>query len=492
MKNICLIIPPSVFLLDERVFMSLGILKIAAVLEKSNYNVDVLDLSGIENFEEAITDYVKEYQATVYGLTATTPQMPAVNKLVKKIRKEKPDSKIIFGGPHVTLLNAAYRNEHKRAINGRASRSLRDLLAMFDVVVAGDGEKAIFEALKPGAKGLIDADNPNSPFFLRNDEIISVFPARYLIDVNSYHYYVDGERALSLIAQLGCPFNCGFCGGRKAPSLRRIRVRPIENVVEEIRLLHQTYGVKGFMFYDDELNINRQLMIDLMNSLTLLQEELGIDFKLRGFVRSDLFDDEQAKAMYRAGFRWILAGFESGSPRILKNMNKKITREQNTRCVEIARRYGLKVKALMSIGHPGESEETIMETHDWLLKVKPNDFDITIITVYPGSAYYDEAVPCPTKPGIWVYTYAGDRLYSEEVDYREVADYYKGDPEGGYKSFVHTDYLDPSRIVELRDFAENDVRNKLGIPFNPAAVPRHYEHSLGTLPSYILKKNDFK
>jgi radical SAM superfamily enzyme YgiQ (UPF0313 family) len=197
--------------------------------------------------------------------------------------------------------------------------------------------------------------------------------------------------------------------------------------------------------------------------------------------------------MYRAGFRWILTGFESGSPRILENINKKATREENTRCVEIARRHGLRVKALMSIGHPGESEATILDTHRWLLDAKPDDFDVTIITTYPGTPYYDQAVPHPAKPGVWTYTYAktGDRLYAFEVDYMRVADYYKGDPDGGYQSFVYTEALSPDDLVRLRDFVERDVRKRLGIPFNPAAPAVRYEHSMGqfggALPRTILR-----
>jgi radical SAM superfamily enzyme YgiQ (UPF0313 family) len=195
--------------------------------------------------------------------------------------------------------------------------------------------------------------------------------------------------------------------------------------------------------------------------------------------------------MYRAGFRWILTGFESGSPRILRNINKKSTREENTRCLEIARRHGLKVKALMSLGHPGESHETVMETRDWLMEVRPDDFDVTIITTYPGTPYYDHAVPHPTEPGVWVYEFKGDRLYSYEVDYTEVADYYKGDPDGGYRSFVYTDALSAEELVKLRDFTERDVREHLGIPFNKAASAMHYEHSMGQtgarLPAHILR-----
>jgi len=97
-SHICLITPPSIFLLDERVFMTLGILKIAAVLEKAGVTVDMLDLSGVENFEQVVYDYAKIHSATCYGLTATTPQMPATSKIHKAISEVQPDARIIWGG----------------------------------------------------------------------------------------------------------------------------------------------------------------------------------------------------------------------------------------------------------------------------------------------------------------------------------------------------------------------------------------------------------
>ena len=87
-------------------------------------------------------------------------------------------------------------------------------------------------------------------------------------------------------------------------------------------MLHEMHGYTGFMFYDDELNISNT-MIPLMNAITDLQEELGVEFRLRGFVKAQLLTEEQALDMYRAGFRWILSGFESGPPRILENINKQ-------------------------------------------------------------------------------------------------------------------------------------------------------------------------
>jgi radical SAM superfamily enzyme YgiQ (UPF0313 family) len=488
LDQVCLIIPPSGFLLDERVFMTLGILKVAAMLEQSGIHVELLDLSGVENFEDVVRLHLLRNGTSCFGLTATTPQMPAAARIHHLIRFSRPQARIILGGPHITLIHAASRQEQKRRSHGRALRALRQLEEMFDVLVTGDGEFAVFEALRACPPKLIDGDDPSSDLFLRSGQLSALpFPARHLLDVDSYHYAIDGVPALSMIAQLGCPFGCGFCGGRKSPTFRRTRMRSAENIVAEMVHLYETHGITGFMLYDDELNVNPNV-IELMELIAATQRQLGVAFRLRGFIKSELFTDEQAHAMIEAGFRWILVGFESGHERILENIHKQASRSDNTRCMDIARRHGLKVKALMSLGHPGESHETIHATHDWLLSVKPADFDATVITTYPGTPYFDEAAE--TLPGVWTYTCLknGDRLHSVEVDYHRMAEYYKGVP-GQYRSYVYTDHVTGEELVQLRDWLEQDVRTQLKIPFNRSAAGVRFEHSMGQagIPSHILR-----
>jgi len=192
--------------------------------------------------------------------------------------------------------------------------------------------------------------------------------------------------------------------------------------------------------------------------------------------------------MRRAGFRWLLCGFEAAHPRILTNINKRATLEDNTRCVEIAKKHDLKIKALMSVGHPGETEDSIADIKTWLVRNQVDDFDCTVITTYPGTPYYDLAVPSETHANVWTYTHpkTSDRLHAYEVDYSVSANYYKGDPNGGYEAFVFTDYLSAKRIVELRNQLEREVRATLGIPFNAGAPALRYEHSMGQgLPDFI-------
>ena len=429
--------------------------------------------------------------ATVVGVTATTPQVPYAVKIANHISGKV--EKTILGGPHVTLMHAASKREKKKNLVGsdRATKDVQKLSEAFDVLVCGDGELAIFNALEI-EKGIVDADDKDSSLFLDNKILTDMpFPARHLVDVDSYKYLIEGEKSISLIAQLGCPFQCTFCSGRNSPFLRKIRTRTTQSVVDEIEHLYLTYNMKGFMLYDDELNVNKE-MVHLMREIIKLQKKHNTEFMLRGFIKAELFNQEQAEVMREAGFRWLLTGFESGDERILRNIKKRATRDDNTRCVELGRNAGLKVKALMSIGHAGESVETIENTKNWLLETKPDDFDCTIITTYPGSPYFDDAVYNGSH-----YTYTdrktGDRLHQAQLDYCVDQDYYKGDPDGGYVSYVWTDYISAKDLVTEREKLEREVREKLNIPFNPSRPGITHEHSMGmgnaNIADYILRSS---
>jgi anaerobic magnesium-protoporphyrin IX monomethyl ester cyclase len=485
--QVTLITPPSTFLLDERMFPNLGILKVASSLIQAGWNVNHLDLSGYRNYGEIVASYAKT-AGIVYGITATTPQLPAAVEITAAIRSARASARIILGGSHATLVYAAKRRDEKYGRIGRAHRAAERLENIFDCIVAGDGERAIFHAYDctekvVDADGFRDEKGKRSLLYLTPNELeMSSFPARHLIDLDSYNFSIDGVRASSIIAQLGCPFECGFCGGRNSPSLRHIRTRSSSAVVDEMLYMYHRFGIRGFMFYDDEQNLVHDEFMDLLERMIRVQQNIGVQWRLRGNIKSQLFTEAQAEAMYRAGYRKILVGFESGSPRILANIRKRATQEDNTRCMAIARKYKLHVKALMSLGHPGESRSTIEETRDWLREVKPNEADFTIITPYPGSPYYDDALPCGERK--YVYSTRTDKLYQEEVDYITECDYYKGDPNALVLSHVWTDYLSAKELVEERQYLEADIRHVLGIPYHRRADPvdASYGHSMGQTP----------
>lgn len=483
MKRICFITPPSPFLLDERVFPALGILKVAAVAREFGYVVEHLDLNGVPDYADVVALHASDTEADVFALTATTPQLPAALRIAGLIRTFRNDAVIVLGGPHATLVHAA-----RRAGARRAPSAWAQLSAAFDTVVVGDGETGILEAIMSDWPALVDADSPKTGLFMDQSVLDSVpWPARDLVDLDSYHYEIDGHRVTPLISQLGCPFGCHFCAGRSSPMLRRARIRSTVEVLAEIRHL-TSLGYSGFMFFDDELNVNPNLT-ELLTGMRALQEELGVAFRCRGFVKAELFNEEQARLMYEAGFRKIMCGFESGSPRILRNINKNATLEDNTRAMEISHKYGLGMKALMSLGHPGEDDQTARATLDWLLRVQPDDFDCTIITAYPGSPYYDRARFEKFARPTWVFEVNGDALYMEDIDHSEIEDFYKGSLDS-YRSYVWTNALEPGDIVSLRDEIERTVRDQLGIPYYQARQGPTFEASMGQLPGAVYRRSE--
>lgn len=449
--NVGFINPPSEFLIDQRVFLSLGILSVATQLENKT-NVKFLDLSNESNYYSLITTFIKDNNLKIICLTATTPQIEIVYKFCKFI-KAHFNIKIILGGPHITLINSS-KEKGTLDIKNICNEHINELLKYIDTIVIGDGEYAILEALSTN-KQIINAEKDDN-LFINYDEIVS--SNREFLDLKSYHYFIDGKKSTSIISQIGCPYKCAFCSGRGSKTFNRVRKRSVSNVIKEIDILYKKYNYEGFMFYDDEINLNKMYFENLLLELIKYQKDNHIQFKFRGFTRSDLLNNDQAKLMYDAGFRWILIGFESGSDRILKNINKGCTVEVNTESFNIARKNNLKIKALMSIGHVGESHDTIKETINWLKKNKPDETDITIVSVYPGSHYFNESILIKKNLLLYKNSKTNDRLFIKNTDFLNQSNFYKGKLNECI-SYVHTDLLSRNEMVNQKRIIENYNKN---------------------------------
>ena len=371
---------------------------------------------------------------------------------ISKYIKDKHKLKIILGGPHVTMMNSSMENGSED-IKNICYNHIQTLSELFDTIVFGDGEYAIYDAIEKNERIINSEKNDN--FYLKHTYDEVAIANREYLDLNSYNYEIDGLKSTNIISQMGCPYRCEFCSGRGSKTFNKIRTRTTENILKEIDLLYKNYNYKGFMFYDDELNLNKKYFNTLLEELIKYQKDNKVEFNLRGFTRSDLLTEEQSKLMYSAGFRWLLIGFESGSDKILKNMNKGCTVNDNTKTFEIARKTNLKVKALMSIGHPGDSIETVNETINWLKYVKPNETDVSLISVYPGSNYFNKSNLINNE---LVYsTKTNENLFIDNIDFLKQSNFYKSKSDE-YVSFVYTDYLNKSELIKQRLYMENEIK----------------------------------
>ena len=111
MRYVTLVTPPSTFLLEERMFPNLGILKVAGSLERAGWHVAHLDLSGYKSYARAAADFAATCVANTFGITATSPQLPAAVEITAAIRAARKDAKVILGGPHPTLVYASKKLE---------------------------------------------------------------------------------------------------------------------------------------------------------------------------------------------------------------------------------------------------------------------------------------------------------------------------------------------------------------------------------------------
>jgi len=396
-ERIALINPNSPFLTNERVFPNIGLVRVATQLKANGYNVDLLDCAGVDYSDSVAKQIANSYD--IFGFSSTTPQFPRVFRMNHIIKENNKHAKTILGGAHASAM-------YPLVERGDKDINVTDLYS-FDTIFAGEAEldnaERIFE------KGMIKV-----PIIKSIDD--TLVPDKSLIDIKSYKYYLNGT---NIQTQRGCPHQCTFCSGRDTEMYNKVRQHSPERVLKEMDEQNKEYGLKSFMWYDDEINLNVNRLEELCIVLSTR------DYQHRGFIRSDniVKYPESVEWMKKAGFVKLCAGVESGSNRMLKNINKKTTREMNLKARQIIKDAGIHYESFLLLGHPGEEISDVEETKSWIEEAKPDDFDINLVTPYPGSKTYDNAIPSNELEG---YNWNFNSLYFNKPRFSIDDTFYKG------------------------------------------------------------------
>lgn len=416
-----LINPPAPFLTNQKVFPNLGLISIATQMRAKGFETDVINLTGDDI--ESIDEY------DIYGIGSTSPQFKYAYQIAKKLKDK--NKRVVLGGPHASAM-ASLRRKGIEDINFEA-------LELFDAVIEGEGENAFGNISQKGWRnaGIVDClDN-----LLAAD--------RTLVDIDSYDAsYMMDEKTANIMTQRGCPHQCTFCCGRDIEMYNKTRNRSPENIVAEMDFLHEEFGFNAFMWYDDEVNLKHNRLMDLCDRLS------ERNYKHRGFIRADQIvkHPEQVEAMKKAGFVKLCAGVESGSDRILDIINKKTTYAINLEAARRIKEAGIHYEAFVLLGHPSETLEDISYTEDWILETEPDDFDLNIVTPYPGSRTYDDAVL--TDKG-WNF----NGLYFDKPNYSQDDTFYKG-KDMQSASNVRTDKISNADYINIRNTLEEECQIK--------------------------------
>ncbi|MGB9631260.1 MAG: B12-binding domain-containing radical SAM protein, partial [Candidatus Methanodesulfokora sp.] len=220
------------------------------------------------------------------------------------------------------------------------------------------------------------------PLIPNLDEI--PIPAYDLLPMHLYRF--ESLRFGTIITSRGCPFNCIFCSSSLQFG-KRWRAHSKERVIEELRILHQDYGVREVEFLDDTFTLDRRRAREI--SREIVRE--GLDISWTASSRVNTFDLETGREMKRAGAHTIYFGIESGSQKILDLIGKGITVEQSISAVKSAKKAKLRALGSFIIGFPEETEDDIRRTIDFSKKVGVDLAQFTIATPYPGTKLWDIA-----------------------------------------------------------------------------------------------------
>jgi anaerobic magnesium-protoporphyrin IX monomethyl ester cyclase len=269
-------------------------------------------------------------------------------------------------------------------------------------VLTGESEiriNALLDALKSKDFSKVDAlvyrkdgTTIRNPKVLYNENLDALpFPAWDLLPLANYWKlgYSHGPRSdskyLPILTSRGCPFGCTFCVV-PATNQRRWKARSAKNVADEMAFFHQTLGVREFHLEDLNPTVRKERMVEL--SKEIMERKLPVKWKISAGTKIETLDKETITAMALGGLAYLSFSPESGSPRVLKLMDKPFNHALALDLAKHLHANNVRTQACFVLGFPGETDDDLKLTREYVLKLAKAGVDevaLFIMTPMPGS-----------------------------------------------------------------------------------------------------------
>lgn len=409
--KILLIYPPYTSHITDPIKANppLGLAYIAAYLEKFNYGVEILDALalGIENVKrsdndpefltaglsnEEIGGYIKKSDPDVIGIYGGVTSNIHNSHNCARIAKEiNPDIPVVFGGSHSTSCPDLVLRDNN-----------------IDIIVNGEGEITFLEIIKrierdesiSDTEGIIFRANgalrvnKERPYIDNLDSL--PFPARHLLPMKIYakvsrfarDHYMRHPRA-NMVSSRGCPGNCVFCSIHAIWG-HKWRPRSAGNVLDEMELLVNEYGIREIAFYDDNISFDKKRLIEICKGIQ--ERRLDIKWDTPNGVAIWTLDREVIRNMAKSGCYRLMFGIESACPKTQQFIRKKTSIDFCNRIIKYANDAGLWTQSTFVIGFPNEQMDSINETLNFIVKSDLDFVRVYIATPFPGTDLYEEFV----------------------------------------------------------------------------------------------------
>ncbi|HOO57196.1 MAG TPA: radical SAM protein [bacterium] len=368
---------------------SLGLGYLGAAAERAGCEVDFVDCLKLRYTDEQLFDRMKEFGPDVVGVTFHSSDYAAVDRYVKMFNELPKRPVVTLGGPHPTV----------------EPRATLDEMRGVDTIFLGEAEETLPEYLKKiesGASTVEAARNTAGVAFMDGGEYIKnkrapyvdvnryPFPAWHLVEPESYPTTPIGifsrrAKIAPMNATRGCRANCSYCAAGKLAGYR-VRARDPENIVEEMKMLKDR-GIEEIHFMDDSLTHDRGFIIELCEKM--VDKGLKMPWASPNGVRLDTIDEEVVEKMEKAGCYAFSVGIESGTQRILDDMNKGLTVGLIKEKVGLIKKHSdIEVTGFFIIGYPGETIEDIKRTIKFSVSLPLNRANFFNFSPFPGSRIY--------------------------------------------------------------------------------------------------------
>lgn len=368
----------------EEHFKSGDIPNLAAVyltnyLRRRSFAVEYVNLFQYE--KEQLRAYLAAEPVCVAITTTFYVLNLPVIEMVQFIRDQRSDVPIIVGGPLIANHARSYQGEELAA-------ALRDTGA--DIfILESQGEATLANVIQTLKSGGDVAGVPNVLCFA-NGKLAAGPTTREnnsldeeLIDWAALSPQGLGPTIQTRTAR-SCAFSCAFCNyPTRAGALTLASLGAIEKELDSMRRLG---GVRNVVFIDDTFNVPVNRFKEICRSMI----RNGYGFNWFSYFRCSNADEECVQLMAESGCKGVFLGIESGSPQILKNMNKAATIEKYSRGIEWLRAHGILTFGSFITGFPGETAETVQETIDFIRTTRPDYYRSQMWYCEPGTPIFSD------------------------------------------------------------------------------------------------------
>ena len=320
-----------------------------------------------------------------------------IKDMVKYIREVSPSTRIVVGGGLVSgnpklvleMLGADI------AVVYEGEFTALDIVRAFQYgwppsivqgIVYRSGKTIIENPMREPIKVLDALPFPDYDGFGMAEYLDHIRPSYIAWD--SFEY----PRPYPVIGARGCPANCTFCFHTTG---KGYRLRSIDNIMEELRVVIPKYKINIVFFFDELFSYDKERAIEFCRKFKEYKDTIPWDIHVMLNLRADCCDDEILDAVKLAGCKVVGLGLESASPAILKSMRKHITPEQVKKALVGIKERNMVVQGSFIFGDPAETLETAKVTCDWVMQHRDIIRDgayLTFIMVFPGTALYKQAV----------------------------------------------------------------------------------------------------